>query len=152
MLQISYFKQKALVKFFEETRFFCSSGKSPLSPRRNFATKQIAPPDALLRNLLKLFYIGNFWSGKPLFLVRVNGESMWPALRPGCFYLASGWLRIKVGDFLVFKNPANHNQILIKQVEKIRSEGCEVDGTVSWSQSSQDFGLITKNLILGRIL
>src|SRR3989344_8517478 len=104
MLQISYFKEKALAKFFEETRFFCSSGKSPLSPQRNFATKQIAPPDALFRNLLKLFYIGDFWKRNSLFLVRVSGESMCPRLKPGRFYFASGWLKIRIGDFIVFKN------------------------------------------------
>ena len=87
-----------------------------------------------------------------LFLVRVSGESMWPRLKPGRFYLASGWLKIRIGDFIVFKNPVDPSQILVKQLEKILPAGYQVSGKVSWSQSSQDFGLITKDLILGRIL
>ena len=76
---------------------------------------------------------------------------MWPRLKPGRFYFASGWLKIRIGDFIVFKNPVDPSQKLVKKVEAIESNGYLVNGTVSWSTSSKDFGLITQDLILGRI-
>ena len=87
-----------------------------------------------------------------LFRVRVSGESCWPALVPGRMYWASALGRIQIGSFVVFRSPADQEQILVKRVCEVRAEGYEVDSTVSWGLSSADFGVVEKQRVLGRII
>ena len=87
-----------------------------------------------------------------LFRVRVSGESCWPALVPNRSYWASALGRIQVGDFVVFENPTDREQILVKRVCEVRAERYEVDSTVSWGLSSADFGVVEKGKVLGRII
>lgn len=100
----------------------------------------------LIKKLLKNF--GKF----PFFTVKVEGESGWPILIPGKFYLASNLFQPKSGDFIVFKNPKNIEQIFVKRVSRIIDNGYWVESLVSWGFSSNDFGLITSDLFLGKIL
>ena len=89
---------------------------------------------------------------KILFRVRVNGESCWPVLVPGKSYWASGLIQVRVGDFIVFKNPTDREQILVKRVREMRGGKYEVGSMVSWGSSSKDFGLVSKKDILGKIM
>lgn len=86
------------------------------------------------------------------FLVKVEGESGWPELIPEKYYFATSLLRPRVGDFIVFGNPQNPEQRLVKKVTGIKNNSFSVKGVVSWSAGSADFGDIPKNLVLGKIL
>lgn len=82
----------------------------------------------------------------------MQGESALPALVPGTLYLATNMVRPKTGDFIVFRNPMNIQQVFIKQVRSVR-DGCyQTESLVSWGSSSRDFGLVARNLILGKLI
>ena len=84
-----------------------------------------------------------------LFLVKVEGESCWPELVSGRRYFASRLPRIKRGRFLVFKNPADKNQILVKKLLTISdSSMLELGGTVAWSSRYHD----PKSAVLGTLI
>ena len=87
-----------------------------------------------------------------LFSVTIEGESAWPVLVPSKRYFATCILKPKVGDFVVFKNPKNEEEIFVKKVRTIERGGYFVEGTVSWSSSSKEFGCIPRNLVLGKII
>ena len=88
----------------------------------------------------------------PFFLVHVHGESGWPILVPGKKYVASHWGKPKKGDFIVFNNPRNTSETLIKRVVATEHGGYRVESMVSWGSSSRDFGLIEKKNVFGKIL
>lgn len=89
---------------------------------------------------------------KILFLVKVGGESLWPELIPGKYYLATPLFKPNADDYVVFKNPKNRREIFVKKVKRI-IDGCyEVGGTVPWSSSSEEFGLVPNELVLGKII
>lgn len=100
----------------------------------------------LIKKLLTNF--GNF----PFFIVKVDGESGWPVLIPGRFYLVSDLLKPKLGDWVVFKNPKNFENIFIKKVNGFQKGQYILEGLVSWSSSIRDFGPVPKELILGKLL
>jgi hypothetical protein len=87
-----------------------------------------------------------------LFLVKVEGESCWPFLIPNKYYLATNLLKPKENDFIVFINPKNKEEIFVKRVKYVYDDFYFVEGTVSWSDSSKEFGLVNKDLILGKII
>jgi len=87
-----------------------------------------------------------------MFLVKIEGESAWPDLISGKSYLATNLLRPKIGDFIVFKRPRNQYEIIVKRVKEIRRGGYFLEGTLPWAESSKDFGLVNKKLILGKII
>lgn len=87
-----------------------------------------------------------------LFRVRVSGESCWPVLVPGRSYWASAWIPVRVGDFVVFSNPADPAQVFIKKILGVRENGYEAGSLVSWGLSSKDFGVVDKKYILGKII
>ena len=86
-----------------------------------------------------------------LFVVKVEGESAFPELIPGRKYLATSLKRPKIGRFIVFKNPRNEAQIMVKKVTDSHPEGFSVSGVVSWGTSSKELGIISPILILGTI-
>jgi phage repressor protein C with HTH and peptisase S24 domain len=86
------------------------------------------------------------------FVVRVSGESMWPALVPGKRYLATNVLRPKVGDMIVFRDRNNPEHVFVKRVRVVCPEGYEVESAVTWGVSSNELGLISHDLVRGRIL
>ena len=96
------------------------------------------------------FLLTNFFK-HPLFLVRVEGESLFPVLVPGRRYLASAWGVLRVGDFAVFSNPKEKQEIFVKRVAGRGRDGYIMESTVSWGSSSHDFGPVPRNLILGKI-
>ena len=87
-----------------------------------------------------------------LFRVRVSGESCWPVLVPGKSYWASTLMRIRKGDFIVFRNPVDPEQIFVKKILGMQDEMYEVVSTVSWGLSGADFGMIHKEQVLGRVI
>jgi len=89
---------------------------------------------------------------KFLFRVKIEGESAWPQLISGKIYLATGIAKIKAGDFIVFINPQNKKQVMVKKVTKAYRESYFVEGNVSWATSSQELGLIPKSLVLGKVI
>jgi len=86
-----------------------------------------------------------------LFMVRVEGESIWPAFVSGRHYVASALFRPRAGDFAVFRNPRDPSRIFVKKVQEIRDEGYVMASTVSWGSSSDYFGIVPRHLILGKI-
>ena len=86
-----------------------------------------------------------------LFMVRVEGESLWPHLVSGRRYIASALFRPWTGDFAVFCNPCDPSRIFVKKVQEIHSDGYIMASTVSWGSSSNDFGIVPRELILGKV-
>ncbi len=70
-----------------------------------------------------------------LFRVRVTGESMWPRLVPGKTYWASSLLKPSIGKIIVFRDPNDLRQYIVKQIIQYNGETVIVSGTVSWSNS-----------------
>ena len=89
---------------------------------------------------------------KLLFIVKIEGESAWPALVPSNRYFATSLLKPKIGDFVVFKNPKNEEEIFVKKVSAIDGNNYFMEGLLAGSSSSNDFGMVTKKLILGKII
>lgn len=89
---------------------------------------------------------------KPFFVVRVTGESAWPYLVSGRTYFATSLRSPQIGDFIVFPNPRNEEEIFIKRVRRITLTGCDVESSVSWGSSSRDFGEIPHETVLGTIV
>ena len=86
-----------------------------------------------------------------LFLVRVDGESMWPVLVPGRRYLASRFGVLRVGDLAVFRNPKENEKIFVKKIREVLAYSYIMESTVSWGLSSRDVGPVRRELILGKI-
>jgi hypothetical protein len=99
--------------------------------------------------LIKLSLI-NFIN-RIIFSVKIEGESAWPDLVPGKFYLATNLLKAKIGDFVVFKEPRNQ-EVFAKRIKEIKEGDYFLEGNLPWAESSKDFGLINKKLILGKII
>ena len=87
-----------------------------------------------------------------IFLVKVEGGSLWPELIPGKRYLATSILKVNADDYVVFKNPNNQQEIFVKKVKRIFDDSYEVGGTVPWASSSEEFGLVPNELVLGKII
>jgi len=86
-----------------------------------------------------------------LFLVKVEGESMWPHLVPGKRYLASSFIKPKEGSAIVFYHARTGN-ILVKRVQRGDNNRYRVQGTVSWSSSDNDIGWVSGSEILGTLI
>ena len=86
------------------------------------------------------------------FLVKVEGESLWPELIPGKRYFATSMLKPNADDYVVFKNPRNQREIFVKKVKRIIDGSYEVGGTVPWSSSSEGFSFVANELVLGKII
>lgn len=69
-----------------------------------------------------------------LFRVRVRGESMWPHLVSGKTYFASGILKPRIGDYVVFHSSLYEDPI-VKRVDALDGDILRVNGSVSWSSS-----------------
>lgn len=89
---------------------------------------------------------------RPLFLVRVSGESMWPELVAGRRYFGTALGKIRIGDYAVFRYPGSQEKIFVKKVKTVSNDCYEMSSTVSWGSSSKDFGNIPRSLILGKIV
>lgn len=86
-----------------------------------------------------------------VFTVRVEGESMWPALVPGRRYFASSIGVLRAGDFAVFRNPNEMGRIFVKKVTEVCGAAYRMESAVPWGSSSNDFGLVPQKHVLGKI-
>ena len=77
---------------------------------------------------------------------------MWPRLVPGRRYFATSLLTPRVGDYIVFKNPQNVVQIFVKKIIKKEHGGYNVRGERVGSTGSEHFGLVSKRLVIGKIV
>lgn len=87
-----------------------------------------------------------------LFVVRAEGESLWPHIVPDRRYLASGLLSPRIGDFAVFRNPRDPRRVFVKRVGEAGHGFYRMESAVSWGSSSDDFGVVPRKLILGKVL
>lgn len=78
---------------------------------------------------------------------KVSGHSMMPHLKPTDSVLVLTFLKIKVGDIIVFKHASMN---MIKRVSKIESD--EVLVTGDNKIDSLDIGKILKRDIIGKVV
>lgn len=86
-----------------------------------------------------------------IFLVKVEGGSAVPVLRPGKYYFASSFMAPRVGRFVVFRYPKEPKRLFVKRVKEIFPEGYHVEGLVPGASSSEDFGVVPKEMVLGTL-
>ena len=77
---------------------------------------------------------------------------MWPTLVSGQRYLATNLLTPCAGDVMVFRNPKNSEQILVKKVIKKEHDGYVVSGERIGSTGSESFGIVHRQLVIGKLL
>jgi nickel-type superoxide dismutase maturation protease len=89
----------------------------------------------------------------PLARVRVADTSMLPALRPGDRLLVGRWLRLRLGDVVVLRDPEAPLSFLIKRVVQVEPNGdLLVHGdNPNVSRDSRHFGAIKPEFIVGRV-
>lgn len=86
-----------------------------------------------------------------LFLVKVEGLSCWPHLRPGKRYLATSLGKPQKGDFLVFRDE-EENRFLVKRVVSKEGSNYHVASTLSFARTVDDFGLVPLERIEGKLI
>ena len=78
---------------------------------------------------------------------------MQPALRPGDRLVVACWLRPRVGDVVVVRDPEEHRTFMVKRVEALTAERVIVKGDNPWvSRDSRHFGPLPRSLIVGRVV
>lgn len=85
--------------------------------------------------------------------VAVIGQSMAPTFRDGDWLLVGVGLPITAGCVVLARDPRKLDRLVVKRAIRQASSGWWVEGdNESWSTDSRQFGLIRKELILGRVL
>jgi len=78
---------------------------------------------------------------------------MQPALRPGERVVVGTWLRPRVGDVVVLRDPEGASTYIVKRVTRVDVRGYEVRGdNVNVSRDSRHFGTVPRRLIIGRVV
>ncbi|RMG28072.1 MAG: nickel-type superoxide dismutase maturation protease [Methanobacteriota archaeon] len=86
-------------------------------------------------------------------IVKVEGSSMEPFLRPGQFAIIRKTKQVKIGDVICFPDPQNPKLLLIKRVQAINDNSAFVIGdNLTKSRDSRHFGMISKGSIIGKLL
>jgi nickel-type superoxide dismutase maturation protease len=89
----------------------------------------------------------------PLRRFRIADTSMQPALRPGERVLVGTWLRPRVGDIVVLRDPEWRSTYTVKRITRVNASGYEVRGdNVNVSRDSRHFGTVPRGLIIGRVV
>lgn len=89
-------------------------------------------------------------------IFKVSEDSLNPVIREGDFVLTSKipflLARLKPGDIVVLDHPIHGR--LIKKIEKISVDGQEiyVIGTHEFSLDSRQFGPVSRQIILGKVI
>lgn len=73
---------------------------------------------------------------------------MWPELVPGKRYFATSLFAPQVGDFIVFRNPENPLQVIVKKAVKFEKGVYYAEGLLSGSSSYE----VPQKYILGKLL
>ena len=78
---------------------------------------------------------------------------MQPSLRPGDGLLVSTWLKARVGDIVVFRDPEWSSTYTVKRVLALTKDGLEVRGdNPNVSRDSRHFGPVPRKLAVGRVV
>jgi signal peptidase I len=80
-----------------------------------------------------------------IFLVNVQGESMWPNLVAGRRYLATSLLEPKRGDVIVFRE---ESEVMVKRVIEAKEGNYVAGGTVPWSSTH----IVPHSAVIGTLL
>jgi nickel-type superoxide dismutase maturation protease len=92
-----------------------------------------------------------------LVVLKVEGISMLPTLKPGAWVVVRWGKEPKLSDVVVARSPLD-NHLIIKRLVKIESDGYWLEGdamrtsTASSSQDSWVFGALTREQILGVVI
>lgn len=87
--------------------------------------------------------------------VRVAGESMSPALRPGDWLLVRRGVTPRAGDVVVARLPADPERLIVKRVAWRSAEGWWLESDNQHApgrQDSWDFGAVPDELLVGRVV
>jgi len=87
-----------------------------------------------------------------LIAVRVAGESMLPALRPGDCLLVRRGAPIRPGDLVVARRP---HGLIVKRAFRLMPEGWWLESdnqSAPGRQDSWDFGAVPEGEIVGRVI
>ena len=77
--------------------------------------------------------------------------SCWPYLRPGKRYFVTSLGSPKKGDFVVFSDK-NKDRFLVKKVVGKEKKGYLVASTLTEAKKGDNFGLISKDRIEGKLI
>ena len=87
--------------------------------------------------------------------VRVEGESMAPALRPGDWLLVRRGVTPRVGDVVVARLPTDPDRLIVKRVAWRAPEGWWLESDnqrAPGRRDSWDFGAVPDELLVGRVV
>ncbi|SDI03073.1 nickel-type superoxide dismutase maturation protease [Sinosporangium album] len=87
--------------------------------------------------------------------VRVEGDSMTPALRSGDRLLVRRGAPIRPGDVVVARLPGAENTLIVKRAAWLTEEGWWVESDnqrASGRKDSWDFGPVPAESVLGRVV
>ncbi len=91
----------------------------------------------LIKNCLKNYF--------KIFLVEIDGFSLWPELKPGEIYLGSNKVnKLKIGDYIIF---SQDQDIFIKKLVYIGD-----NFLILQSLFDKKIYLVNKNQVLGKII
>lgn len=97
--------------------------------------------------------IDSFMNLKRLFfLVKVEGLSCWPYLKPGRRYFATSLITPKKGDFVIFRDKKNQSRFLVKRVFAKERGGYLASSTLCHATGSENFYSVPITSIEGKLL
>ncbi len=85
----------------------------------------------------------------PLLRFRVNGHSMEPNFHEGDLLLVNRWVRPKVGDIVVARDPINIHRLILKRIKEEQKNKYVVAGDNKGHSIPRK---ITKAAILGKVI
>ncbi len=87
-----------------------------------------------------------------LSVCKVTGHSMSPSYREGDYVLSvsSRWFKPQTGDCIVFTNRLHG--LLLKKIARETDGGFFVEGTHPLSTDSRSIGLVTRDMIVGKVV
>ena len=89
----------------------------------------------------------------PLRRFHVSDTSMQPALQPGDHVVVVTWLRPRIGDIVVLRDPEWSLTYTVKRVASVTPAGLDVRGdNVNVSRDSRHFGTVPRRLVIGRVV
>jgi nickel-type superoxide dismutase maturation protease len=89
----------------------------------------------------------------PLRRFRITDTSMQPTLRPGDRVIVATWLRVRVGDVVVLRDPERYTTYSAKRVAALTRGGLDLRGdNVNVSRDSRHFGSVPRQLVIGRVV
>lgn len=103
-----------------------------------------------------MFKMTSIYTFSPIYKYKVTGTSMLPAFRDGDIVLVNRLAYVfnkpQIGDVVAVKDPRD-KKVLIKRIEKIVNRSYFVIGDNKLhSTDSREFGMIGKNLIIGKVI